>query len=330
MAEPTDPGPVLDRRGAPGCSGHAHTALIARSDEELVAGVVPYVEEGLRAGDTVLLCLPPDTHGLVTSALGERASAVESDSRICLLGARVADAMGVTREWITRAAGSGSGRLRIAGQVQFGAEPRSWREGLRYEAAANRILADDPVSALCLFDRRALPAEVLGGVPATHPELLVGGQLVPSSAFADQREFALRLPLPREPLEDAGPVFAATDSPSLASLRGELRRVIHERVPDPDQAEDLHFAASEVASNAFRHGSRPVSAQVWVDEDQLICAITDSGPGFDDPFAGFRPAHGDDLALGGMGLWLARKLWDHVDALPRRPGVTVRLSSRLR
>ncbi|TFV48891.1 sensor histidine kinase [Blastococcus sp. TF02A-35] len=328
MSEAVDAGRELAAACDP--AGRSHTGLVAGSDDEIVAGAVPYVEEGLGAGDTVLLCCPPETVALITAALGERASAVESDARICLLGTRVADAMAVTREWVRRAAGTGSGRLRIVGQVQFGAAARNWREGLRYEAAANRLLADEPLSALCLFDRRVLPAEVLAGVGATHPQLLSGGRHVPSGSFRDPREFALRLPLPREPIEGAGPVFTATDAPSLAELRGDLRRVIRARVTDPDLDEDLHFAASEVASNAFRHGARPVSARVWVDADRLVCAISDSGPGFDDPFAGFRPAHGDDLALGGMGLWLARKLWDHVDVLPLEPGVTVRLSTRLR
>ena len=42
------------------------------------------------------------------------------------------------------------------------------------------------------------------------------------------------------------------------------------------------------------------------------------------------PAHGLDLSRGGMGLWLARKLWDHVDVLPTPEGLSVRLSTRLR
>jgi hypothetical protein len=42
------------------------------------------------------------------------------------------------------------------------------------------------------------------------------------------------------------------------------------------------------------------------------------------------PAHGLDLSRGGMGLWLARKLWDHVDVLPGPAGLSVRLSTRLR
>ena len=316
--------------GSDGPAAHAHIGLVAGSDEEMLAGVLPFVEEGFRDGDLVLLSCPPDTAALITSGLGERARDVASDDRISLHGSRVADAVGVTGEWVRRAAGARSGRLRLVGQVRFGDEPRTWREGLRYEAAANRLLASDPLSVLCLFDSRRLPGAVLEGVGATHPVLLSGGRTRPSGGYRDPREFARQLRLPREPVEDAGPVFAVTDAPSLAALRADLRAVITARVPDPDQAEDLHLAASEVASNAFRHGGRPVSARVWADGDRIVCAITDSGPGFDGLFTGFRPAHGDDLALGGMGLWLARKLWDHVDVLPAEPGVVVRLSTRLR
>ena len=43
-----------------------------------------------------------------------------------------------------------------------------------------------------------------------------------------------------------------------------------------------------------------------------MAAIHDSGHGLDDPFAGYGPAHGEDLSHGGMGLWLARQLCDHV------------------
>ena len=59
----------------------------------------------------------------------------------------------------------------------------------------------------------------------------------------------------------------------------------------------------------------------------LVCTITDAGSRFDDPLAGFVPAHGYDLSRGGMGLWLARKLWDHVDLESGPGGFTVRLST---
>ena len=66
------------------------------------------------------------------------------------------------------------------------------------------------------------------------------------------------------------------------------------------------------------------------DGRQIVCTISDRGTGWGDPFSGYLPAHGFDLSHGGMGLWLARKLWDHVDVLPGADGLTVRLSSRLR
>ena len=113
-------------------------------------------------------------------------------------------------------------------------------------------------------------------------------------------------------------------------IRDRLGAVIASLVDDSDQQEDLHLGASEIAANAFRHGTRPVSARVWADGDRIICVISDRGTSYNDPLSGFTPAHGLDLSHGGMGLWLARKLWDHVDVLPAPHGLSVRLSTRLR
>ncbi len=58
-------------------------------------------------------------------------------------------------------------------------------------------------------------------------------------------------------------------------------------------------------------------------------AVTDGGGGVD-PLRGYWPAHGQDLGRGGMGLWLARKLCDHVDLSSDPRGTTVRLATALR
>jgi anti-sigma regulatory factor (Ser/Thr protein kinase) len=128
-------------------------------------------------------------------------------------------------------------------------------------------------------------------------------------------------------MEDGAPVFAVDDARALAPLRHQLAAVLAACVPDRDRGEDMHLAVSEIAANAFRHGSPPVQARVWAGADRVVCTITDRGTGYDDLLAGFQPAHGADLSRGGMGLWLARKLWDHVDLLPSSGGTTVRLSA---
>jgi anti-sigma regulatory factor (Ser/Thr protein kinase) len=313
---------------------HAHGAAVVGTQQELLAVARPFLDAGLRAGDLVALTCPSDTVDLLAGELGERATAVEAEPGMSLLGARAPDALIMCRRYMERAvaAGStgGSGRLRVLAEVDFGDDPADWREGQRFESVYNRLLGDAPVSAICLYDRRRLPASVVDSAAATHPQLVSGGTWAASPGFQDPGVYVPALPLPRAPIEDGDPVFAVDDAASLPGLRHQLNAVLSTLVPDREQQQDLHLAASEIGANAFRHGVRPVSARVWAEGDRIICVISDRGTSYTDPFSGFVPAHGLDLSLGGMGLWLARKLWDHVDVLPTPQGLSVRLSTRLR
>jgi anti-sigma regulatory factor (Ser/Thr protein kinase) len=327
----TPAGPPAPRAvGEHALVSHGHGAAVVSGPDELLAVALPFLDAGLRAGDLVALTCPQETVQLICRELGERARAVESDPRMSLLGARAPDALTMCRRYLERAMASGSGRLRVVAEVDFGNDPADWREGQRFESVYNRLLGSAPVSAVCLYDRDRLPAAVVASAAQTHPEVVRGAAWSPSPRFQDPGVYVPSLPLPREPVEDAEPIFAVDDARTLAGLRHQLGAVIASLVPDRDQQEDLHLAAAEIAANAFRHGVRPVAARVWADGDRVICVISDRGTSYNDPFSGFTPAHGLDLSNGGMGLWLARKLWDHVDVLPTDEGLSVRLSTRLR
>ncbi|MGY1732771.1 anti-sigma factor RsbA family regulatory protein [Geodermatophilus sp. SYSU D01045] len=313
----------------PSRSAFAHSAALVRGPGEVVAVATAYLDEGLSAGDLSVLACPPETVAAVRRALGMRSGEIEDDPRICLVGARVPDAFAVIRRRVEHAATRGSGRLRILAEPLYGTLPRRWREILRYEAASNALVGDAPLTCMCVYDRERAPAEVLANARHTHPELWMGGMRVSNSEYHDPVASLHELAAVREPVEAGEPVYAVDGAPTLAGLRGELRRVFAEVVPDEDQRADLHLGVSEVAANAFRHGRRPISARVWADRDSLVVTISDSGTGFASPLAGFVPAHGDDLAAGGMGLWLARKLWDAVDLVPGPAGLTVRLATGL-
>jgi anti-sigma regulatory factor (Ser/Thr protein kinase) len=311
--------------------GHpTHGAAVVGSEAELLAAAIPFLEAGLQAGDLVALTCPQDTVALLCAALGEKGATVVSDPRMSLLGSRAPDALTMCSRYLERAVSEGSGRLRVVSEVDFGGDPADWREGQRFESVYNRLMVGAPVESMCLYDRRRLPAPVITSAEATHPQLVQGTGWSTNAGFQDPGTYVPSLPLPREPVEDGDPVFSVDDARTLAGLRHQLGAVIASLVPDRDLQGDLHLAVSEIAANAFRHGVRPVSARVWAEGDRLVCLISDRGTSYSDPFSGFAPAHGTDLSHGGMGLWLARKLWDHVDVLPSDTGLTVRLSTRIR
>lgn len=313
---------------------HGHAAAVVSTQEELLAAALPFLDAGLRAGDLVALTCPRDTVDLLSRELGERATGVESEPRMSLLGARAPDALAMCHRYLDRAiaagATGGTGRLRVLAEVDFGTDPADWREGQRFESVYNRLLGQAPVAAVCVYDRRRLPPAVVDSAAATHPVLVRGTDRAASPVFQDPVVYVPSLPLPRAAVEDGAPDFSVEDAPTLAGLRHQLGAVLAALVPDRHQREDVHLAASEIAANAFRHGVRPVSARVWADGDLVICVISDRGTSYTDPLSGFAPAHGPDLSHGGMGLWLARKLCDHVDVLPTDTGLSVRLSTRLR
>ncbi|WP_369140302.1 anti-sigma factor RsbA family regulatory protein [Modestobacter versicolor] len=308
---------------------HGHAAAVIGSDEQLRAAAVPWLEAGLAAGDLTVLSCDEATADLLRAELGSPAALV-SEPRASLRGVRPPDGVLALRRLLARAADAPSGRLRVLGSPAFGAEPRDWREAQRYESVLNRLLAGSPVDALCLYDQRQLPEPAAASASATHPELLTGGVRAANPAFRRPGDYVRDLPLLREPMEQEEPVYAVSGAPTLADLRHQLAAVLAAWVPDREQREDLHLGVSEMAANAFRHGTPPVSARVWASSSWIVCTVTDRGTSYRDELAGFQPAHGDDLSRGGMGLWLARKLWDHVDLLTGPDGLTVRLSSPLR
>ena len=307
-----------------------HAAAVVHDDGQLVAVAAGFLRQGLDSDDmTVLGCRPP-VRGLVLDALGDRAGSVIVDDRVCLYAERAPEVFAHANRLLEQAAGQGSGRLRILAQADFGDDPRDVREGQCFEAASNVLRPPTPMATLCLYDARRLPDALVRSARATHPFLLDGGAQRVNSDFVEPVPFVRGLPVPREPVEDGVPVLAIDDASSLSGLRHAIGAVLESVVPDRDQREDLHLALSELAANAFRHGGRPVSSRLWASGERLVGTITDGGTGIADPLYGYWPAHGEDLGQGGMGLWLARKLCDHVDLLPGPDGPTVRVNTALR
>ena len=302
-----------------------HDLAVVASVDELMVIAVPYLAAGRAAGDLTLAYVPPAVGARLAAAVPGLDVVPADDFR----AVRKPDAIIMRRRLLQEAAGGPSRRLRVLFTVQE-PYPRAWQERRRSEAVHNSVYAESPTSTLCVYDRAGTPPWALEAALHTHPHLRTATGREVNPHYLEPRRYLASLPLPEEPLQSGPPLLAVDDVPSLSELRHVLARALRGRGGGRDAEEDVHLACSEIAANAFRHGGRPVSVRLWASPDRLVCSITDSGGGSLDPLAGYEPAHGPDLSRGGMGLWLARKLCDHVDVDRSGGRLTVRLSTAVR
>jgi anti-sigma regulatory factor (Ser/Thr protein kinase) len=307
---------------------YEHDLLLHDSPEELAAVAVPFLRDGLEAGDAAVVVVGPHATAVLTEALGE-------DDRVLVLNPsdvyhlRTPAAITGFRQLAEQRTPRGH-RLRVVGETVFGPSPRHWLEWQRYEAVINEALHSQPLWGLCVYDTNRLPDEVIESGLRTHPNLVTAEGRRANPDYEEPAGFLRSLPVPAEALEETEPLLRVDDVSDFIGLRHAVARVLSTLGGSLELVEDLHLAIDEMSSNAVRHGGPPVRLQLWGSAERVVCTISDRGPGMDDPFAGYGPAHGTDLSRGGMGLWLARQLCDHVDVVHDGAGLTVRLATTLR
>ena len=301
-----------------------HDALVYDDVADLTAVAAPFLLDGLAVGDVAVLAVGADTLGPLCEALGRDPRVLVLDRHV-LHRSRTPTAIATFRGLAAQHGAPGR-RVRVVDELDFGTTVADRCEWQRYEAVLNEAFAPLPLWGLCVYSAH-LPAEILAGARATHPQLYRAGERLDNPGYVEPTVFLRALPVPDEPLEATVPALDAAGITDFVGLRHAVRDEL-ERVDGPhDMLEDFLLAVDEMASNAVRHGSPPAGLRLWTAPGRLVCTVTDAGSGWDDPFAGYGPAHGEDLSRGGMGLWLARQLCDHVAIRSDAQGSSVRLST---
>jgi serine/threonine-protein kinase RsbW len=102
------------------------------------------------------------------------------------------------------------------------------------------------------------------------------------------------------------PVFdLPIDLDGLAQLRTTVSALAGE-LGAGEVREDVVLVVHELATNVVRHGGGSGRLRLWREGGQIVCRISDSGPGLG-PTCDEPPTAGTP---GGRGLWIARRLAD--------------------
>jgi anti-sigma regulatory factor (Ser/Thr protein kinase) len=303
-----------------------HRALLYRDEADMATEACRFLVDALERGGLALAVLEPPEADVLQEALGPAARDVQfapAGDWYRRLGPLFHRLAGV----LESGAADGRGPLRVvAGHPAPVARPREYA---RYEAMANVAFAPFDAGLMCLYDASQAPEPVIADVRRTHPELTEAGVSGRSREFTDPLVFMSQSDRGLE----LAPAPARTATLRLASagdLSG-LRRFVRDRAASLGlrgrALDDLQIAASELASNVLVHTPGPGEVRVWTDRGDVVCEVSDEGPGFGDPFAGYRLPEG--VVGSGRGLWLARQLCDQVTVASRPGRTAVRLHVEL-
>ncbi|TFV71872.1 sensor histidine kinase [Blastococcus sp. CT_GayMR19] len=300
--------------------GFEHEVLFYRDDESFLAGLVPFIREGLERDEAVIVAEPRPRMELLRDALGDDAVAV-SFLDMAEIGANPARIIGVWAAALEKHTEAGQ-RLRGIGEPAFhGRRELEFVECQLHEQLLNVAFDGGPAwRLLCPYDEVRLPRAVVRAALHTHPIRTTVADRLPSDSYARDGHldaFAAPLPKPTDAVLRGG--FGPDDVP--ATRRTVAQYVRRVGLPE-EQVQILELAASELATNSIRHGGGAGTVAMWLEPGAVVIEFSDSGH-LADPLTGRLTPPLD--SVGGRGLYLVHQLCDLVQVRSSPAGTTVRV-----
>jgi anti-sigma regulatory factor (Ser/Thr protein kinase) len=294
-----------------------HEAVFYAGPEAFLDHVAPFVEEGVAAGEPVMVALEAPKLRALSERLGAAAERVElvdmgdvGHNPACIIPA-----------WRDFVAGR-TGPLRGVGEPIWPARsPAELVECQCHEVLLNHAFADtDGFHLVCPYDAAHLDREVIEEAERSHP--WIGAAESVRYRGPDGAPPQLSAPLPHAPGQ---PAEHAITWETLGGIRALVAEHARQAGVSELRAGDLVLATHEVATNSIRHGGGEGTLRVWHEDDMVVCEVRDRGR-LDQPLAGrSRPELENG---GGWGLWLANQLCDLVQIRTLPDGNVVRLLLR--
>jgi anti-sigma regulatory factor (Ser/Thr protein kinase) len=303
-----------------------HEALLYDGPDGFLEGTLPFVREGVDAGEAVLVVVDAGKIETLRAALDERAEGVRF-ADMAVLGRNPARIIPAWRRFADEQAAAGRPMRGIGEPIWAARNPAELVECQQHESLLNLAFAQGPpLWLLCPYDTEALPDEVVDEARRSHPFLVrdethhdsdrYRGVPGPASVFD--------APLPEPP---AAARTARFDGASLAATRAFVADRARAAGFAPFGVESMVVAVNEVATNSLRHGGEGGVVRIWQDGDVLVCEVVGGGSLLH-PLVG-REEPGSDQESG-RGLWLVNQLCDLVQIRSSGGRTAVRLHLRRR
>ena len=168
-----------------------HRLLTYASDDEYLAGSMPFITEGLEQSHSLLVVTTPAQITHLRDTLDDGADHIDfADSAdwYTSLGA----ALSRYRAYVQEKYEAGTAWVRIVGDPVWAggsaAEIAAW---FRYESLVNLAFAAAPATIICPYDTRSFPAEVVAAARRTHPVVAHGGVAAENDTYRETEDFLI-------------------------------------------------------------------------------------------------------------------------------------------
>jgi anti-sigma regulatory factor (Ser/Thr protein kinase) len=302
----------------------AHEALLYAGEHDFVAATAPFIREGVRAGEPVLVVVGSEKIARLREELNGHADGVLF-ADMAEVGANPARIIPVWETFVDEHLREGRPVRGIGEPVWSGRSRDELVECQRHESLLNLAFADAPAwRLLCSYDTTSLDDAVIAEALRSHPIVLRNGKRVASDHYRglDGPPRPFDLPLPERPSDTLELAF---DGKHLAGSRQLVARRATDAGLSTARAYDLVLAVNEILTNSIRYGGGGGVLRIWQDDGRLVCEVEDRGR-IRDPLVDRRRPDPDQP--GRRGLWMANQLCDLVQLRSPAHGTIVRLHMR--
>ena len=297
---------------------YRHEAFLWHGRDEYLAGLVPFVVEGLDAGEVVLVGAAPQRRQWLCDALGQRAADIEIVDLDGLAHnpARIIPAL---QELLDRSCAPGRPARGIGEPVWPDRSRDGVSEGQLNEALLNLAVDPDlPFWLVCPYDIEHLDHVLVEDAARSHPVLATPTSYVGSGSYRGRDHalelFTAHLPQLGKPVADRW----VTENTLAAATEEVTWRASSCLFSDVVVA--LADVVPRLVEDSVRRGAFRARLRLWDKPGALICEVTDRTL-VDDPLIGRRrPGADQDDAL-----WLANQTFDLVQVRSGARGTSVRL-----
>jgi anti-sigma regulatory factor (Ser/Thr protein kinase) len=300
---------------------YRHEAFLYRGDEEFLAGTVPFVRDGIAAGQPVMVAVIGQRTDQLRAALGADVAKVHFVD-MAELGHNPAQIIPGWRRFLDEHCRDEQPVRGVGEPIWAGRRDAEIVESQLHEALLNLAVGPDtPMWLRCPYDVDALGPDAIEEAHRSHPILVNPDGYLGSRHYLGIHHigevFARDFP---EPADAPQPLTFGQGE--LSAVRAAVTAHAGTAGLDSERVWELALAVHEVATNSVRHGGGTGALRIWSEPDSLVCEVRDAGT-LDDPLVGRRrPSTIDE---DGRGLWLANQLCDLVQVRSTSAGAAVRL-----